>query len=274
MRRSRSHGSHESERWLVSYADFVTLLFAFFVVLFATSRSDTAKLAEVENSFSRSFDPTIALAPGTSSGANTPVKPPAESGNSDIEGLRRALERSLTQNQTSIRQKDGRIIVRVQDGTLFDVGQAVLRPESEPLVAELAQALQTLPRREVWLEGHTDNTPISTADFPSNWELSTARAIALLDALVEQENVPPLRFGASGYGEFRPIQSNATTAGRASNRRVDIVILPNAAPVPASPSPEATPPPAPPAASPPAQRAPARTNPPTPTTRPSALRPG
>lgn len=230
MRRRAPQGDNP-ERWLVSYADFVTLLFAFFVVMFATSHTDRAKLTEVSNSLSAGLDPWRSgdKAAGVPAEANTPVAPPVEAGNSDLTLLRRALERSLEEHETIVQEENGRVVVRVQDGILFAAGSAGLRDGAGPLLQELGDALRALPGREVWLEGHTDNSPIHTAEFPSNWELSTARAIAVLEALVEKCGLPESRFAASGYGEFRPLNPNTTEAGRAANRRVDIVILPDAA---------------------------------------------
>ncbi len=121
--------------------------------------------------------------------------------------------------------RKGRMVVKLSDSILFDSGKTKLRPEGEAAVAQLVPALKSVGDREFLVSGHTDNVPIKTARFKSNWELSTARAVVMVDTMIEQ-GYPPAQLGAAGFGEFDPVADNSNPDTRAQNRRIEIVLMP------------------------------------------------
>ncbi|MCP5305685.1 MAG: flagellar motor protein MotD [Chromatiaceae bacterium] len=265
-RRRRHEEEHENlERWLVSYADFITLLFAFFVVMYAVSSVNEGKyrvLSETLNSvFSvearsdkpiqigeRPRDPLAQkegpLAPrqaepvaGGRDGSEEIDKGAPADQAADIRerfqvdgGARRAadeltisLQEYLDQGLVRITRVGDRIEVEMKDRMLFGSGNAQLSHQVLPVLREMAQTLGRIPSR-LLVEGHTDNVPISTAAFPSNWELSAARAASVVHFLA-RAGVDPQRMSAVGLGEYRPLAENTTVEGRAANRRVTVVVL-------------------------------------------------
>ena len=229
------------ERWLVSYADFITLLFAFFVVMFASSEMNRKKVAQ----FSQAYG--AYLEGGSSAVAELRAEAEAlgesedlgnSSGDSLLDGrelksLKAEVENMLAdllEDETINLKLEARgLIISLREAALFPAGEAAFLEEAPELFAKLAAALTSVPSRQVRLEGHTDNVPIRSATYPSNWELSSARAIGVLRELVDRHGLDENRIAVSGYGEHRPVDSNETAAGRAANRRVDIVILSNEA---------------------------------------------
>ena len=257
MARKKKHPEHVNhERWLVSYADFITLLFAFFVVMFAASNSDEKKAGQVAQAVQVAFKEMAIFRP---SGKMIPLYDdgglPADAqhviGNThtpfeatqfvasgkagdakSMQELRNKLEGTLQEelaNKTIRLTEDSRgLTVSLAEAGFFDPGSAVMPPSALAVIDRIASTLQPLGQA-IRVEGHTDNTPIHTAQFPSNWELSTARATFLLQYLISNAKIPAQRLSAVGYGEYRPVASNDTPAGRASNRRVDLVVLSEAA---------------------------------------------
>jgi chemotaxis protein MotB len=234
------------DRWLISYADFVTLLLAFFVTMYAFTRLDSEKLVEAQYSIQQALHAQFPpLTPGLSPQLEglpfktAPLPPENLAGRpDDMETLRSQQQlretskefEQLLQHRTD--KKDFQVfftpegmVVRFRDLLFFDSAKATLRPEVYPLLDEVAAILKKIPN-EVMIEGHTDNRPIHTTLFPSNWELSAARAIVLVRYFIETSQLAPTRFSAAGYGEFRPIADNLTDPGQQSNRRVDIIIRP------------------------------------------------
>jgi chemotaxis protein MotB len=251
----KKHAEHVNhERWLVSYADLLTLLFAFFVVLFASSVSDKKKSTKMalsmqnafqQNTFQQSgiFDahaktPPLADGAGSSQGTPTPIEmplkiPDTHGGTGD--GIRtnaphaldrQAIEESLApavkQHMITVRNGEDGMTLSLDDAGFFSSGSAEVRPAALPLLAQVAASLPQGPLR---IEGHTDNQPIHTSQYRSNWELSSARAAAIAEVLLRDSSVPPANFAIAGYAEFHPIADNKTDAGRAANRRVDIVLI-------------------------------------------------
>jgi len=244
-RRRRHHEEEENlERWLVSYADFVTLLFAFFVVMYAISSVNEGKyrvlsesLDAVFNESLRSIDP-IQLGDPVRALTQEPaplVEPRQQAGagngydqQAELDAIERLLKVSLVdyldQGLVEVARTDDQVEVRIKDKMLFDSGQAELSQDASAVLKDLAGALATL-QQQVMVEGHTDNVPIRTRQFPSNWELSAARAASVVSFLAHM-GVSPKRLAAVGYGEFRPIASNDAAQGRARNRRVAILLSP------------------------------------------------
>ncbi|MDP1569126.1 MAG: flagellar motor protein MotB [Vicinamibacterales bacterium] len=226
-RRQESHGGHE--RWLVSYADFITLLFAFFTMMYAMSTVDAQKFKAIASSMQVAFDKGGGAPPA---GLNAIMPADKGVGEGGIEDGMAALQQQMTErlaeaialNQVGL-ERDGRgLVISIREAGSFGVGSADLSTAAADVLARIGEVLATAPHA-VRVEGHTDNVPINTARFRSNWELSTARATNVIAYLVQQQRVDARRMSASGYGEFHPRVPNDDEAGRARNRRVDIVVL-------------------------------------------------
>jgi chemotaxis protein MotB len=240
-----------AERWLVSYADFITLLFAVFVVLYAMGQSDKKKVEEVMQSIQASFGmatagapaPKINVIPSQAITIIPSLKPEVKispmgrtrSGQAkiraeekDFRQIKSAVEAYLVkqgaQNKVTLEITRRGLIVSLKEAGFFNSGQADIKPDAYELINTIAEVM-TQYNNPLRLEGHTDNVPISTAQFPSNWELSTARATHSLKYLLKNFNIDPNKISATGYAEFRPIADNTTPEGRAKNRRVDLVML-------------------------------------------------
>ncbi len=258
MPRRRRHveSSTHHERWLVSYADFITLLFAFFTTLYGISNIDPKKAGKLVTSMRSALNveaqATVTKSPPARSGPPVVVPLPL-SGDPSTPGPGVVDLSELEQNQariaalatqlnglTELPQLRGRVQVRVEqkgvvvslaEAGFFQSGSAALRPGGK---AALDLVAERLPRQnlDVTVEGHTDNVPVKNARYGSNWELSTARATFVVALLYEEHGFDPAHLAAAGHGEFHPLAANDTAEGRAHNRRVDIVVRPTAATAP------------------------------------------
>lgn len=232
-RRARNRSDEPEGSWLLTYADMVTLLMAFFAMLFAFSSLDVQKFQALVSSLQGSLG---VLDGGRS--VHEDVGPHASSGLLD-EMLGSAVEAQRLQNMydtllrfieaeglghtVSVTMQEPGIVVRFPDQVLFDLGEADLKPEFQATLERFAEALLEWDG-EIRVEGHSDSLPIHRPKFPSNWELSAARAATVVRFFVAR-GLAPERLSVAGYGEHRPIYSNATEEGRAKNRRVDVVLL-------------------------------------------------
>jgi chemotaxis protein MotB len=203
------------ERWMISYADFVTLLFAFFVVLFASSAADTDKAKRVSEAVERALGGGVA--------DRIHIKPEPDL-TSSLRVLENQLAPEIRAGKLKMTLQQRGLVVTLSDAGFFKPGDDMIEPSSYPAFEKLAAALHKLPN-PVRLEGHTDSVPIHTPRFRSNWELSTARALAVLTLLEETYAIERGRLSAAGYADTVPVESNATENGKARNRRVDLVIL-------------------------------------------------
>jgi chemotaxis protein MotB len=243
-RAPRSRVSHE--RWLVSYADFITLMFGFFVVLYAFARADQRKQMQVSAAIDSAFRSMGAFSHAPSDATNVPASGANEAAGSrtevmaedvvepqrvkeDLNLLRGELSMALASQVAShaISLEMGRegLVISLREAGFFDSGSATPKPEALPVLRQIAAKLGSAPY-DLRIEGHTDNVPVHDAQFESNWELSGARATHIARILIETKAVPPERISAAGYGEYHPIASNDTPEGRAENRRVDLVVMP------------------------------------------------
>jgi chemotaxis protein MotB len=247
MRVERRKSNVSQDRWMVSYADFITLLFAFFVVLFAFARADQNKQSQVSEAIDSAFH-SLGIFPNAS---RKPVNDAAATGvdkaaipmnivmgedvlsparvKEDLERLHRDLEQRLS-NQVAthtVSMKMGRdgLVISLREAGFFSSGSATPRPETLPTLRQIAASLGRTPY-DLRIEGHTDNVPIHTAAFDSNWELSSARATRIARLFIDMNAIPPERISAAGYSEFHPVAGNDTAEGRSENRRVDLVVLP------------------------------------------------
>jgi chemotaxis protein MotB len=255
-------GGHDGpdERWLLTYADMITLLMALFIVMFSISSVNTSKFDALQKSLKEAFSGSVLpggdavlQTGGNPKGRETPkVTPPvpaiqpliqkefqkeqekkqgAKQGTEDEQfkqvkrnlddyaakhGLKKKLETEITRR--------GLVIRMLTDGVLFDSGEAKIKPGAMPQLEKIAGLLQVDENHPINVEGHTDNVPIKSSQFPTNWELSTARASSVVRLLIA-DNAPADRLGAVGYAQLHPIASNGSAAGRSRNRRVEIVLL-------------------------------------------------
>jgi chemotaxis protein MotB len=246
MARKKPHPQHANhERWLVSYADFITLLFAFFVVMFASSQTDKAKVQQISDSVSEALKTGGVAAtvhevlggtvdekgkgnaqmkgPGGSQAKNTPNPTVAELLPS-MTFLTKALESEIKAGKIEVHLEPRGLVVRLPQAAFFPSGDDAVDPGTYEALDKVGNTIRELSN-PVRLEGHTDSVPIHTARFHSNWELSAARSIVMLDLLANRSRVPRERMAIAGYADTAPVASNDTPEDRAKNRRVDIVIL-------------------------------------------------
>ena len=245
MARKAHHAEHANhERWLVSYADFITLLFAFFVVMFATSQTDKARAQQVSDSVKTALEKGgVAAALHEILGGtvddlgkgNAMMKGPGGSQPAadrlvlaelipSMKFLTKALESEIKDGKVELRLEPRGLVVSLRQATFFPSGEDSIEPNTYPAVEKIADTIRKLPN-SVRLEGHTDSVPIHTARFRSNWELSAARGIAMLELLSTKFGIPRDHLAIAGYADTAPKDDNGTEEGRAHNRRVDIVIL-------------------------------------------------
>jgi chemotaxis protein MotB len=238
------------ERWLVSYADFITLMFAFFVVMYASSKADMKKQAAVAQAINDAFKSLglfqsvskdqAAKAAALSASPDSQVSPmnvvlgeqmlASPEVQQDLERIKKQLEKLLS-NQiahhvVAIRIGRDGLVISLREAGFYDSGSAAPHPDSIRTLDAIADALRPTPY-DIRIEGHTDNVPIHNDQFDSNWELSTARATRLAKMFIVAHHFSPVRLSASGYAEFHPVANNATPDGRSQNRRVDIIVLPS-----------------------------------------------
>lgn len=232
MRRKKAAKAENHERWLITYADLITLLLVFFIVLYAGSQDDSKKFAILAQGLRSAFN----NAATNGGGGTTPIFDGTGSTNqggtqqeiTDFESITAILQRVAQEqgfaDKLDLQLLPDRITIGLTSDLLFGSGSAGLKESALPALDAVAQVIKDKPN-EVRVEGHTDNVPINTADFPSNWELSSARATAVLRRLVDADGVPGNRISAAGYGDTRPKADNKTPDGRAQNRRAAIVLL-------------------------------------------------
>jgi chemotaxis protein MotB len=236
------HEEHENhERWLVSYADFITLLFAFFVVMYSISSVNVGKYRTVSESIKAALNPIVSPpsspTPLALSASKAALTAPDSPGSKEVairklRNLVKGIKASPQLAMVRISEKvNGDIVITIPDQLLFNSGEAAVRPEALRFLEGLGTAIIEL-NRHTRIEGHTDNVPIRTAQFPSNWELSSTRAVMVVRVLSELYGVPADHLAAVGHAETRPVTANADAEQRAKNRRVEVVILEQAPPAP------------------------------------------
>lgn len=263
-KRVKEAEKENNERWLLTYADLITLLMIFFVVLYSMSKVDAQKFQAVAESLSKALGggtpskmeistspqgPTLfatgtpsskATIPGkgtdpnnitngnpATNNANNTGQGNTEQENQSIEAIKAKLDKFAQDNgiQTTLMSsiEERGLVVSIQETLLFESGSAGITSSARDILEKISTVLAASPN-QIKVEGHTDNLPIHTPQFPSNWELSVIRATNVVQIL-QNDGIEPDRLSAAGYGEYRPIASNNTEAGRAQNRRIDLVIL-------------------------------------------------
>jgi chemotaxis protein MotB len=247
MRRRVTEEKVHHERWLVSYADFMTLLFALFVVLFATSRHDKVKILDLSSAIRGGFRQLGAFSgdggvpdlstSGASIGADTSApfgidkaKQPAAMGSSGIDyielqrKLHKALGKEIERQEVVMQMTPEGFVISLRELGFFNSGEAHLLPGAAEKIERISAILMQYGL-DMRVEGHSDNVPIHNATFGSNWDLSTARAMAVAMMLLNSSGFDPKRLSIAGYGEYHPAASNDTPEGRKTNRRVDLVVV-------------------------------------------------
>ena len=242
-KRPQPHGNHE--RWVLSYADFMTLLFAFFVVLYSSAEVDKAKMASLSNAIASGFQDlgvgagqgaAPIVIPGTNPAAFTHPARPQPATDIILRKLEADLAPELQNHTVSLRQTPEGLVLSLHEIGFFDSGSSGLRASSLDTFDRIGSVIASVGSN-LRIEGHTDNIPISTARFHSNWELSTARAAEIIRIFITREHIDPERLSAAGYAEYHPVADNSTEDGRRLNRRVDIVIITAHQPQTAPPAP-------------------------------------
>lgn len=227
LRKARVEETEHADRWLVSYADFITLLFAFFTALYAISHVDMGKLRMFTGSMRTAFH-------GTGAAPQTPVIEGIVPVLPDVLGIEKQMKAALTAvaSDDEVRVvRDGRgVVVSIGEQLLFPSGETTLVPHAAAVLSAVASVIRRVPF-DVVIEGHTDAMAAGGGrnGFSSNWELSAGRANRVVAAMITDYGFPPEKFSSAAYAEFRPVASNLTPEGRAKNRRVEIVVKTGAA---------------------------------------------
>jgi len=217
-------------RWIVPYADFMTMLLALFMVMYALSQMDVKNLENFSKSLEKAFTlPQKEHLSRTFSTSQINVafsdKNVVKEEMLEFENIKKIVKEKLYNvEDVSITREPRGLLIRLNNRVLFDPGSDIIKDESIILLDTIAETLRNI-RNPIRIEGHTDNTPINTPKFPSNWELSTSRSTNIVRYLIEKHNFQPANLSAIGYGEYMPIADNDSGQEKALNRRVDIVIL-------------------------------------------------
>jgi chemotaxis protein MotB len=244
-RRNRHPGHPNHERWLISYADFITLMFAFFVVMFASSQADKGRAEQVSESikkaledhrFASSMANILGGAAGKKERGNAQLKGPGgtirrtdpatapPTLQQSLEVLKHSLRAEIESGMLQVSLEARGLVVSLRQAAFFPSGEDTIAPDTYPAIEKVADVVKLLPNK-IRLEGHTDSIPIHNGRFRSNWELSSARAVAMIELFRQRFGVDESRLSAGGYADTIPLDTNETPEGRAHNRRVDIVIL-------------------------------------------------
>ncbi|GFN33941.1 flagellar motor protein MotB [Paenibacillus xylaniclasticus] len=257
-RRHEEHEEHADESWLIPYADLMTLLLALFIVLFSMSSVDAKRFDEMSRAFNMALDGGMGVLDGFKSIEQNPtsktedftesieqrqaqtVKNKNKSQNSELEKLRQKEQEDLeklkkqldqyiksagltTQLDTKLNQSQ--LLLTISDNALFASGSAAVKPDARKLGQAIGKMLYKYPGYEIIVAGHTDDQPISNHEFRNNWELSTQRALNFMEVLLSSADIDPKLISSTGYGEYRPVDTNDTAAGRSKNRRVEVSLM-------------------------------------------------
>lgn len=257
-RRHEEHEEHVDESWLVPYADILTLLLALFIVLYSMSSVDIKKFQDLSQAFNIAFNSgkgVLDMPSAVDSGSELDskrggkedsdkedmaekepltedeIEKMIEKSESDLSELKQQLDEYIAGNglstslETSLNMSQ--LLITIRDNALFNSAEATVNRDGRELALSISEMLEGYPDFNVIVAGHTDNSPISTAQFRSNWDLSVMRAVRFMDIMLQNESLDPKRFSAVGYGEHHPVATNDTVEGKAKNRRVELSIVSN-----------------------------------------------
>jgi len=250
--RQPEHEEHIDETWLIPYADLLTLLLALFIVLFASSSVDSKKFEEMMISFNSVLSGSpgvldkLSIVPVGSENAKKSVdskknsdatkdqdslQKKMEKETIELENLKRKIDQYFQENgldsQLTTELNTFQLAIRISDNALYTPASAVVKPEAKNLALAIAELLVEYPQYQVIVSGHTDDKPINNAQFKDNWDLSVARSLNFMKIMLENKQLEPQRFSSTGYGEYKPVQTNDTVEGRSANRRVEVSIIRN-----------------------------------------------
>jgi chemotaxis protein MotB len=231
VKRKKRHEENENaERWLLTYADLITLLLAFFIMMYVFSKKDAQKYDEVASHLKTIFSGGTGLAGKGSVTATSPIDMPSKGASSGE--IKRQLESELMDSNRnkpggeniSVLSDERGVVIRVLDKAFFDEGKAELKDGAKGALDKIVPIIKSVDNH-VRIEGHTDNVPINTNEFKSNWELSVRRATEVVRYFVEKRGLSPERISATGYAEYRPIVQNNSPKNKSLNRRIEIIVV-------------------------------------------------
>ena len=226
-RKRRKPDDINPNAWMDTYADTITLLLTFFILLYSFSTTDNEKLRLI-----------AAALKGQVNGVPMKLEDVPDITDQDIEqgigekspyqilleDIQEIIDRNGLTETVKIREEDAGVVLQLSESILFDLGKSDLKADSTPILEVISGLIPSI-ENEIMVQGHTDNIPISSGTYESNWELSTSRAVNVVKYFIETKGFDPTRFSATGYGEYRPLVDNTTEENRAINRRVDILIV-------------------------------------------------
>ena len=229
-RKKKQEGGQGTPAYMMTWSDICTLLLCFFVLLLSMSTIDPAKFNSAASSFQNAFSGVLESFPSVL--ITKDVFVPKMGGDQQnkrmsIEAakqIRKKIEEQNLEDAIKVQVTESGIAIKIADPVGFDVGRADIKPSLYATLSDIANVINAAPTSNIRVEGHTDNVPINTPQFPSNWELSAARALNVVRFMSQRGNINPARLSAIGYGEHRPLVSNATAEGRRSNRRIEIFV--------------------------------------------------
>lgn len=241
MKKKPEAEKENNERWLLTYSDLITLLMVFFIIMYAMSNVDAEKYQRLSTSLSSAFLSEEQLqevlskvdADSKTQTESTEASEAAddEQGNTDTQDLEAVaaqvnemLEAKNLQSDVSVTIAERGVVISLKSAILFESGKADIKPDFAAILTEIGKSIKNV-NNYIRIEGNTDNVPMSSEEFPSNWELSVERATQVVRLLINQSGVNPQKISAVGYGEYRPKAPNDSAENRAQNRRVDIVLL-------------------------------------------------
>lgn len=226
-RKKRKPDDINTNAWMDTYADTITLLLTFFILLYSMSSTDNEKLkviaaalkGEITGIPTKLEDTPDALEEILEQGIG--VKSPYDA---LVEQVQDIINESGLTESIKIREEDTGVVLQLSESILFDTGRADLKSESTQVLDIISKLIPSI-QNDIMVQGHTDNVPINSSTYKSNWELSTQRAVCVVKYFIENKGLDPTRFSATGYGEYKPLVDNITAENRAINRRVDILIV-------------------------------------------------
>lgn len=245
MRKKKPQEHVNTERYMLTYSDMITLLMMFFIIMYASSNVDATKYKEISDSFKIAFsggqtivgsgnsmniknNKNISSTESNGQVQNDKTNEANQAEENRLKQVKQIIDNYIQQNNmntsVSTQIEERGLVISIQDTLFFDSGKADVKPEFQKRIVEIGKILNTIDNY-IRIEGHTDNVPISNYKYMDNLDLSTARANAVLRVLQNQSNINPKRLASMGYGDQRPVADNNTDAGRARNRRVDIVVI-------------------------------------------------
>ncbi|WP_250673017.1 OmpA family protein [Paraclostridium ghonii] len=227
-RRNRRRGKDDdvsTSSWMDTYADTITLLLAFFILLYSISAVDSQKLSELSKALQSSLGGNASIENVENiDDLKVQVNDKILEKEDLAEKVNKAVQENNLQDVVKVREEDRGVVLQLDENILYDLGKADLKDTSIKALDTITKLVKDMDN-DVLVEGHTDNVPIQNLEYASNWELSTARAVSVVRYFVETKDVQPTRFAVKGYAEFRPLVDNSTPENRSTNRRVDILIV-------------------------------------------------